>query len=88
MTIQYTLPVVLWGGPLDGKEYSPEEVFEWGSCPHSINVIVPSYRSPDPALGEDDDRQGLYGLPFDYETYYMTKQLSHGCMVYRIGRRT
>ena len=88
MSIHYTLPVVLWGGPLDGKEYSPEEVFEWGSCPHSITVIVPNYRSPDPELEEDDGGQGLYGLPFGHETYYKTRQFAHGCLVYRIGERS
>lgn len=31
--------VQLWGGPLDGKEYAQEEVYVWGSCPTSINVI-------------------------------------------------
>ena len=36
-----TLPVVLWGGPHDGTEYSSEQVYLWGTCPTSLNVFDP-----------------------------------------------
>lgn len=82
MNSLYATKVVLWGGPQDGKEFSPLDFIKWGSPPFPdwVNVLVTDYDKVDEVTG------ALYGIPFTYETYYRAGSMD-GNIIYKIGER-